>query len=200
MQFFLLLLVVIAVFASAANTCDQYTTQKTCLSGVQADNDKCSWCSSAAAGANCFSQTEAKSLPSSIFHCEYQQLTTKDTVCDSITNQKSCLSTKTADVTCAWCSSAAAGANCFSDVEAKGLPSSIFHCDYQTTLKAKDTICDSITTEKSCMSTKTADVTCAWCKSAAAGANCFSDVEAKGLPSSVFQCEFQKAYALRGNN
>ncbi len=36
------------------------------------DGTKCSWCKSGAVGATCFKETDAKSLPTSVFTCAYQ--------------------------------------------------------------------------------------------------------------------------------
>jgi hypothetical protein len=51
--------------------------------------------------------------------------------------------------------------------------------------------CDSVTTEKACMNGSEDKEACSWCQSAAVGNTCFKESDAKGLPSSVFQCEYQ---------
>jgi hypothetical protein len=51
------------------------------------------------------------------------------------------------------------------------------------------------------LSSTESDVKCSWCSSAAVGSTCFLETDAKGLPSSVFTCEFQASYYadLRAN-
>jgi len=44
-----------------------------------------------------------------------------------------------------------------------------------------------------CLSASENGVNCAFCSSAAAGTNCMPESDAKGLPTSVFQCEYQPA-------
>jgi hypothetical protein len=200
MKFFLLLIGLLAILGTAlsAATCDEFTTEKTCLTGI-VGNDKCSWCKSAAVGSTCFSETDAKSLPSSVFQCEYQQVVLKSTDCDSITSEKTCLVSNSNGEKCSWCKSAAVGGTCFVESDAKSLPSSVFNCEYQLALRS--TSCDAITTEKTCMTSNADGMNCAWCKSAAVGSTCFIESDAKSLPTSVFQCEYQqvvnKKYRLR---
>ena len=56
----------------ATSGCASQTSEKTCLSAVE-ESEKCAYCSSAAVGASCYKESDAKSLPSSIFSCEYQK-------------------------------------------------------------------------------------------------------------------------------
>ncbi|RYH05309.1 hypothetical protein EON65_45060 [archaeon] len=189
-------------YGVAAASCDEYTSEKTCMSGV-ANNEKCSWCSSAAVGSTCFPESDAKGLPSSVFSCEFQKMKLKSTACDSITAEKTCMSSSSGSDKCAWCNSAAVGGTCFIETDAKSLPSSVFQCEYQKA-PLKSTSCDSITSENTCLATKSdSGVKCAWCNSAAVGSTCFEETDAKSLPSSVFQCKYQNAYvdaakSLRG--
>jgi hypothetical protein len=181
---------------AAATSCDAYTSEKTCMSGT-AGGEKCSWCNSAAVGSTCFSESDAKSLPSSVFTCNYQLVPLKATACDSITSEKTCMSSSSGGEKCSWCKSAAVGGTCFIESDAKTLPSSVFQCAYQL-VPLKTTSCDSYTSEKTCMSGSADGAKCAWCKSAAVGATCFVEEDAKSLPSSVFTCEYQAAYAAKG--
>ena len=45
------------------------------------------------------------------------------------------------------------------------------------------------------MSSSEGDEACAWCTSGAVGASCQKTSDAQALPSSIFQCEYQVAYA-----
>lgn len=180
-------------YGADAASCDSYTSQSTCIGG-KAGADKCAWCNSAAVGSTCFTETDAKGLPSSIFQCEFPKIALKSTACDTITSQKSCMSATSGSEKCAWCNSAAVGGTCFIESDAHSLPSSVFQCDYQKAV-LKSTTCDANTAEKACMSaTSSSGVKCSWCSSAAVGATCFEETDAKGLPSSVFTCKFQSAY------
>ena len=51
--------------------CFDYTTEKSCMSASQG-SENCAWCKSAAVGSSCNTESDAKSLPDSIFFCEYQ--------------------------------------------------------------------------------------------------------------------------------
>ena len=55
--------------------------------------------------------------------------------------------------------------------------------------------CESITDESKCMSSSEGGEACAWCSSGAVGTSCQKESEAKTLPSAVFECEYQTAYA-----
>lgn len=189
MQFFLLaLLVVLAIFSSVQAGCDSNTKESACLS-ASADGQKCSWCTSAAVGATCFPESDAKSLPSSVFQCEYQKAPLKTTGCDGFTSEKTCMSGKSNGENCAWCNSAAVGGACFVTSDAKSLPSSVFQCEFVKEKLVKDTTCDVNTSKSSCLGY--AKETCAWCSSAAVGSTCFPEADAKSLPSSVFQCDYK---------
>jgi len=52
-------------------------------------------------------------------------------------------------------------------------------------------VCDANKSEKDCMGGSEDKEACAWCTSAAVGDTCFKQSDAQGLPSSVFECEFQ---------
>jgi uncharacterized protein YodC (DUF2158 family) len=196
MNFFIVLTILFVVFARSEAVCDANKSEKSCMSSTE-DSEKCSWCMSAAVGATCFKESDAKSLPSSIYNCEYQKVMTAETTCDANKSEKSCMAAEEGDVKCSWCKSAAVGATCFMETDAKTLPSSIYACEYQK-LTTEGTSCDANKSENSCMSAKEGDVKCAWCKSAAVGSTCFMETDAKTLPSSIYACEYQKAYSLRG--
>lgn len=59
----------------------------------------------------------------------------------------------------------------------------------------KASTCEAITDEKTCMSSSEGSEACAWCSSGAVGTSCQKESEAKQLPSAVFECEYQTAYA-----
>ena len=61
-----------AYFYTATSGCASATSEKSCLSAVEG-SEKCAYCSSAAVGASCYKESDAKQLPSSIFTCEYQK-------------------------------------------------------------------------------------------------------------------------------
>jgi cathepsin X len=50
------------------------------------------------------------------------------------TNKAKCLASSEDGVKCASCTSAAAGTNCMKETDAKGLPTSVFQCTYQTSV------------------------------------------------------------------
>ena len=50
---------------AAASSCEKNKDQTNCMSS------SCAWCSSAAVGDECISQSDAKDLPSSVFRCSY---------------------------------------------------------------------------------------------------------------------------------
>ena len=69
---FTLLVSLCVVFAFANALCSDYSkNQASCLKSSE-DGVKCSFCSSAAAGTTCMKETDAKTLPSSVFQCTYQ--------------------------------------------------------------------------------------------------------------------------------
>lgn len=181
----------LGAYKSSASTCDASTSEKTCMTAVDsATGDKCSWCNSAAVGGTCFTSTDAKSLPSSVFQCKYQVYGESAATCDSVTSEKTCMTSSSATEKCSWCNSAAVGGTCFVESDAKSLPSSVFQCEYQKSA-LKTSTCDAVTSEKTCMTTTGSDGKCSWCNSAAVGGTCFTEVDAKSLPSSVFKCEYQ---------
>lgn len=118
-----------------ATECDSIKSESTCLSS-NSKGEKCSWCNSAAVGGTCFVESDAKSLPSSVFQCEFQKAVLKSTTCESLTSEKDCLKGKADGVNCAWCKSAAVGNTCFVETDAKALPSSVFTCEYQSAYQA----------------------------------------------------------------
>ncbi len=69
---FTLFITLAVVLAFANALCSDYSkNQASCLKATE-DGVKCSFCSSAAAGTTCMKETDAKTLPSSIFQCTYQ--------------------------------------------------------------------------------------------------------------------------------
>lgn len=68
----LLFLVVVALSSSLATKCEDYKKdEKKCLSTIE-DGIACAFCSSAAVGTTCTKETDAKTLPASVFECEYK--------------------------------------------------------------------------------------------------------------------------------
>lgn len=197
--FFLALFAQIVAIVSAA-TCDTNKKENKCMA-ASSDLGKCSWCSSGAVGAACYEEGDAKALPSSIFECEYQKSALRATTCDGL-KESTCMKTSAGSDKCSWCNSAAVGGTCFTESDAKSLPSSVFQCEYQKSLKLqKATTCDGVTSEKTCMTSTFDGNKCSWCTSGAVGATCFNEADAKTLPTSVFECEYQKATytSLRAN-
>ena len=185
---------------SAAATCDSYTSEKSCMAASEA-SDHCSWCSSAAAGKLCLKESDAKTLPSSVFACEYvAAYSAKATAaaCDSYTSEKSCMAASEGSDHCSWCSSAAAGKLCLKESDAKTLPSSVFACEYVAAYSATpmlrasvkdDAICFDYTDKNTCMVKTEGTQKCCWCTSAAVSSSCNNQVDAQSLPSSIFHCE-----------
>jgi hypothetical protein len=103
------------------------------MSGTEGD-EKCSWCTSGAVGASCLKESDAQGLPSSVFQCEYQSSLKAMSYCEDAKNEDSCMSSAQDGVSCSWCTSGAVGASCLPEDDAKGLPSSVFQCEYQGTL------------------------------------------------------------------
>ena len=195
--FFLALFAQLVAFISAASSCDANKKESQCM-GASSANGKCSWCSSGAVGAACYEEADALSLPSSVFQCEFQKSALRETSCDGL-KESACMTSTSGSEKCSWCNSAAVGGTCFIESDAKSLPSSVFQCEYQKSMLKAATTCDGLTSEKSCMSSAFDGQKCSWCTSGAVGATCFNEADAKTLPSSVFQCEYQKAYGpLRG--
>ena len=59
----------------------------------------------------------------------------------------------------------------------------------------KTTTCESISDESTCMVSSEGGEACSWCSSGAVGTSCQKESDAKALPSAVFECEYQTAYA-----
>lgn len=57
--------------STGSGSCNDITNEKDCMSSSEG-SEKCSWCTSAAVSDACNKESDAKSLPSSIFECEYQ--------------------------------------------------------------------------------------------------------------------------------
>ena len=133
MSFFLLLLLVTLLAVSVRGDCDAFgSDQAKCLKSVGSDSVSCAYCTSGAVGAECLSETDAKSLPSSVFHCTYQTAKRLGaTGCEAHNSDKTtCLKTKEGTEKCAFCQSGAVGSECVNESDAKGLPSSVFTCTY----------------------------------------------------------------------
>merc|ERR1711879_223535 len=81
--------------------------------------------SSAAAGDNCYSKDDAATLPAAVFACDDAKLKADACGAHKAKGQAAC----DADSSCTWCSSAAAGDNCYSKDDAATLPSAVFACD-----------------------------------------------------------------------
>jgi hypothetical protein len=126
-----------AAYGSAAAVCDEYATSSTCLAGA-IPGDKCAWCKSAAVGNTCFSVSDAKSLPSSVFQCTFPAaLQQTGYICESLsyTSPATCLRKTGEDgIKCAWCSSDSFGVSsiCLKETDAKNLSPSIYHCSYSS--------------------------------------------------------------------
>jgi hypothetical protein len=184
----------VSAYSLEAATCDSLTSEKSCMSSSEG-SDHCSWCSSAAAGKSCMKESDAKTLPSSVFSCEYANMYgLKAATCESYTSEKSCMAGTEASEHCSWCSSAAAGKLCMKESDAKTLPTSVFACKYVSAYSLEAATCDSLTSEKSCMSSSEGSDHCSWCSSAAAGKSCMKESDAKTLPSSVFSCEYANTF------
>ena len=117
------------------------------------------------------------------------------TDCDAYnTNQATCLKSTGSDgVKCAYCTSGAVGSECINEDDAKGLPSSVFRCTYQTASKTTNSAsgCEAQNKDKTtCLKTKEGSEKCAYCTSGAVGSECVKESEAKGLPASVFSCTY----------
>ncbi len=191
-------------YVTAAATCDSYTSEKSCMAASEG-SDHCSWCSSAAAGKLCLKESDAKTLPTSVFECKYvsaYSAAAAAATCDSYTSEKSCMAASEGSDHCSWCSSAAAGKLCLKESDAKTLPTSVFECEYvsaysnpmlRATVK-DDVVCFDYTDEKTCMVKTEGAMKCCWCTSAAVGASCNNDVDAHALPSSVFHCTCPSVY------
>jgi len=113
------------------------------------------------------------------------------TTCDSYnTDEKKCLTAQENGVNCAYCTSGAVGAECLTETDAQGLPTSVFRCTYQAAKAVKASGCESQKDKTSCLKATEAGEKCAYCTSAAVGASCNKESDAKALPSSVFKCEY----------
>jgi hypothetical protein len=121
----------VSAYGAEPATCDTYTKEDKCLAGSEG-SEHCSWCSSGAVGKSCMKESDAKSLPTSVFSCEYAKTFLTSTTCDSYTNEKNCMVNSEGTEKCSWCSSAAAGKLCLKQSDAKTLPSSVFACEYSS--------------------------------------------------------------------
>merc|ERR550514_2092422 len=113
-----MLFFLVAAFAEAA--CDGLA-QGTCGSTAG-----CEWCTSAAVGANCYTEEDAKSLPSAVFSCGALLGAAS---CDGL-SEGSCESTSG----CEWCTSAAVPSACHTEADAKALPPAVFFCSSKEVL------------------------------------------------------------------
>jgi hypothetical protein len=186
-------------FPALAGTeeCTTHTSEKDCMSSSEG-SETCAWCTSGAVGNSCFKHSDAEGLPSSVFRCSYQDAygVQAEPECTTHTSEKDCMSSTEGAETCAWCTSGAVGNSCFKTSDAQGLPSSVFRCEYQSAYGLGAEECTVHTSEKECMSSTEGEEACSWCTSGAVGNTCFKESDAKGLPSSVFRCEYQTAYGF----
>ena len=63
----------IYIISAAAITCDDYSKDESKCLAASEDNVNCAFCKSAAVGTLCAKETDAKSLPSSVFQCEFSR-------------------------------------------------------------------------------------------------------------------------------
>ena len=105
-----------------------------------------------------------------------------------------CLMSMEAGVPCSYCTSAAVGGLCAPETDTKDLPPSVFACDYQQPKPLKSgSTCENFSEDKDqCLVSEEEGIPCAYCTSAAVGGLCAPETDAKGLPSSVFACDFQQ--------
>ena len=177
--------------ANSGDVCNDYTTQSQCI-GSEEDGEKCAWCTSGAVGNTCFKESDAQTLPASVFHCEYDaaaKLYASNT-CNDLTSESACMAGEENGVKCSWCTSGAVGNSCFTETDAKTLPTSVFHCEYDVLAASATEICNDLTSEDACMAGSEGSEQCAWCTSGAVGNSCFTESDAKTLPASVFHCEY----------
>ena len=119
----------VATFAKAnGSECYDNTKESQCTSSFEGD-EKCVWCESAAVSASCVKESDAATLPPSVFQCS--GLKTKAAGCESYTSHDDCMSGSEDGETCAWCKSAAVSASCAKKSQAETLPTSVFQCEYQ---------------------------------------------------------------------
>ncbi|KAJ0399318.1 hypothetical protein ATCC90586_000452 [Pythium insidiosum] len=83
---------------------------------------------------------------------------------------------------CFWCKSAAVPSSCYTEDEAKQLPSAVFECSSELQLEEAD--CHSFRDQEQCVKHE-----CYWCKSAAVRSSCYTEEEANQLPPAVFECK-----------
>ncbi|KAK9830026.1 hypothetical protein WJX72_009283 [[Myrmecia] bisecta] len=87
----------------------------------------CSYCSSDLVRSACYPNEEAAVLskvPGGFFDCAGQPSRAPPVKQCTDTDEASCK----ADDGCVWCASAAVGASCYTEAEAKKLPAAIFDC------------------------------------------------------------------------
>lgn len=185
---------------AAATTCEAAAKDEaTCLAASEG-GESCSYCTSGAVGNSCLKESDAQGLPSSVFKCTYNTYLNfgAPATCEAAAKDKStCLAATEDGESCAYCTSGAVGDSCMKASDAEGLPSSVFKCDYAATLKAAPTTCEEAAKDKNtCFATTEGGENCAWCTSGAVGNTCMVESDAKGLPESVFKCEYQTATVL----
>ena len=116
--------------------CTSYKSEGDCMSSSEG-GESCAWCTSGAVGNACYKHSDAETLPSSVFRCEYQDaIRTKAVECTSYKSEGDCMSSSEGGETCAWCTSGAVGNACYKHSDAETLPSSVFRCEYQTWYQA----------------------------------------------------------------
>jgi len=180
-----------------SDSCANIQNESNCNAAYSDDDgtQACAWCSPVGnpGQGTCYTTSDAEGLDTTQYSCSYHwrsENPLKTSACESVSSEKTCMTTTAGSEKCAWCNSAAVGGTCFLESDAKTLPSSVFQCEYQKA-KLRATACDSITAEKTCLTESANGEKCAWCHSAAVGNTCFPESDAKTLPTSVFQCEYQ---------
>jgi hypothetical protein len=66
--------------------------------------------------------------------CELSIASRDASTCDAYTSESNCMSGTEGGEDCSWCTSGAVGASCLKESDTQGLPSSIFHCEYQSSI------------------------------------------------------------------
>lgn len=75
--------ILLAASASASflriqgGSCNGLKSHDSCMAASE-DGEACSWCESAAVDDACYKESDAKSLPSSVFFCEYAPVSLLD--------------------------------------------------------------------------------------------------------------------------
>ena len=203
MNTFLVLLALLGV-AFAQKKCHDLKNREECLS-TKATNifggvSSCAFCdgfaceSSLRATADAFMKGSKCEFPKEVSYLFSGKAAAS--TCESFNSDKSkCLTATEGGDKCAYCTSGAVGSECIKETDAKGLPSSVFQCSYAALAATAASTCESFNSDKSkCLAATEGGDKCAYCTSGAVGSECIKETDAKGLPSSVFQCAYAKSY------